>query len=245
VTDIFREVEEEVRRERLEQLWKKYSDYIIAGVALVVIAVAGFELWRIYQQKQLIKASDEYTAAVQLGAAGQSAQAAELFSRLTANAPGGYRAVSRLQQADAMMAADNRVDAIALYRQISSGSDPYLGAIAKIHLAWALADQAPRSEIETLLAPLSSAANAWSPLAREILAYLNCRDGETNAAISQYQSIVADPNTPQALRQRALIMAGFLRAGGDKNYGTVPAPPVSAAQKPGVNPAGVGGPPSK
>lgn len=240
MTDIFREVEEEVRRERIEQLWKQYGDYIIAGAAIIIIAVASFELWRVYEQKQLIKASDEYTAALQLASTGQSAQAAELFSKLAATAPGGYSAVSRLQQAETLMAVGNRVDAIAVYKQIASSSDPFLAAIARINLGWALVDQSPKSEIESLLSPLLAAGNAWAPLAHEIIAYADYRVGESNAAIDEYQSILADRNSPQSLRQRALVMAAFLKSRGDKSYGTVPLPPAASA--PGAKPAGAGGP---
>jgi hypothetical protein len=245
VTDIFREVEEEVRRERIEQIWKRYGDYIIAGVALAVIAMAAFELWRVYEQKQLIKASDEYSIALQLTASGQPVQAAEIFGKLAASAPAGYRAVSRLQQADAMMTTGNRADAIAIYRQMSSGSDLYLAAIAKIHLGWAVVDRSSKSDMESLLSPLLAAGNAWSPLARELIAYAEYRAGDAKAAISDYQSIIADQNSPQALRQRALVMAAFLKAGGDKNYGIVPSLPAPAAPTPSTVSAGAGAPQAK
>jgi len=39
VADIFQEVDEEVRRERLKKLWDKYSIVIIA-LAILVVAVA-------------------------------------------------------------------------------------------------------------------------------------------------------------------------------------------------------------
>jgi hypothetical protein len=241
VTDIFREVEEDVRRERLEQLWKRYGDYIIAGAAIVIIAVAGFELWRVYEQKQLLKASDEYSLAMQLAGSGQSAEAAELFAKLAARAPSGYGAISRLQQADALMTADNRTSAIALYREVSSGNDPYLAAIAKLRLGWAIADQTRKSDIESLLSPLLAADNAWSPLARELVAYADYRAGDRDAAARAYQSIIADENSPQSLRQRATVMAAFLKAGGDREYGTVP--PAPARPTTATGPARAGGPP--
>ena len=43
LTDIFHEVDEEVRRERLQKLWERYSIYIIA---LAVLIVAGVGAWR-------------------------------------------------------------------------------------------------------------------------------------------------------------------------------------------------------
>jgi len=37
VTDIFHEVDEEVRREQLKKLWERFGGYIIAACVLVVI----------------------------------------------------------------------------------------------------------------------------------------------------------------------------------------------------------------
>ena len=58
MTDIFREVEEDVRRERFEKLWKQYGDYVVALAALLVIGAAGYQLWRYYEARQIAKASD-------------------------------------------------------------------------------------------------------------------------------------------------------------------------------------------
>jgi len=49
VSDIFSEVEEEVRRERWEKLWKNYNGVIIAAAAIIVTAVAGWQAWDRYQ----------------------------------------------------------------------------------------------------------------------------------------------------------------------------------------------------
>ena len=41
--NFLREVEEEIRRERFERLWKEYGTYFIAGAALIVIGVLGYK----------------------------------------------------------------------------------------------------------------------------------------------------------------------------------------------------------
>ncbi|MGD0192645.1 MAG: tetratricopeptide repeat protein [Rhizomicrobium sp.] len=245
MTDIFQEVEEDVRRERLEQFWKKYSDYIYAGVALVIIAVASFELWTVYEKKQQTQASEEYLVASRMLQSGQSTLAAEMLAKLAKTAPGGYAAVSRLQEADALLNAGNRADALALYRQIADGNDPQLGAIARIHLAWALVDEEPEADVKALLAPADAAGAAWSPLTREVLAYADYRAGDSASAIRIYNSLVAAKTTPEGLRQRAQIMAQFLAAGGDAESGKVPPPLQNSAQTPGGDPAAPEGPPSK
>jgi hypothetical protein len=230
VSDIFHEVEEEVRRERLEQIWKEYGDYIVAAACLLIIGVAGLQLWRVYETRESAKASEAYTQAEQLYEAGQTDMAAQAFAHIAATAPGGYAAVARLQEADAMMASGKRDDALALYKKIAGGDNKLFAEVARIHEAWAIADTASRADLETLLAPLTDANNAWRFTAREILAYADYRDGLTAKAATEYASLAASPGAPSQMHARALAMATFLKGGGDKNYGTVPQTPEEAMQ---------------
>ncbi len=46
VSDIFHEVDEEVRRERFKQLWERYSIFIVAIAVLIIAGVGG---WRGYE----------------------------------------------------------------------------------------------------------------------------------------------------------------------------------------------------
>ena len=222
MADIFREVEEEVRRERYERLWKKYRDHITAAGALIIIGVAGYQLYRVYEQREENKASIAYAAASEMLDRGQAAAAAPQLAALAKSAPGGYAAVSKLAEADALFSAGQKGDAIRIYQQIASGNDPYLGAAARLHAAWAMADSAPRSDVDALLAPLLDKSSAWYQLAREIVAYEDLRSGNRSAALTAYRDIAADPDTPSNLKTRAQAMAQFINAGGDANYGNVP-----------------------
>jgi hypothetical protein len=228
VSDIFREVEEDVRRERLEKLWKKYGDYIIAGMAVIVVGVAGFKLWQHYQAVQIAKASVAYSTAMQLGNGGKSAEAAQVFANIAKNAPRGYAASARLAEADALFADGKTADAVALYKTIAQEDKTELGDLARIREAWALANSASKSDLQTLLAPLTDPKSAWRFMAREIIAYCDFRDGALKAAQSEYESLTAESDAPEAVRRRAAAMASLIRAGGGANYGTVP-PPLKPA----------------
>lgn len=224
MTDIFHEIEEEVRRERYEKLWKEYGDYVIAAGAFLVIAAAGWQLWRYYEQRERLRASDEYAAAAQVLESGQSAAAAEAFGKLADSAPSGYAQVSRLQEAGALLASGRTDDALKLYKEIASGRDEILGGVARIRGAWAIADTGSRSDIEAMLGPLTDPSNAWNLMAREVLAYSDYRSGQIKRALAEYKSLSTDRKAPTALHERAAAMAVFLGAGGGVNYGTVPPP---------------------
>jgi hypothetical protein len=228
VTDIFREVEEDVRRERFEKLWKQYGDYAIAGVAVIVLAVAGWQFWRYYHAKDIARASSAYTAASNRAANGDAIGAAADFAKLAKDAPSGYSTLAKLQQANALLGAGSTGDAVTIYKEIEQGSDQSLAAVARLRHAWAIVDLAPKSEVQTLLAPLSDPTSAWKYSAREVLAYADYHAGDDKTAASEFKGLAADKNAPAQMRQRAKLMETFLEAGGGADVGNVPpAPPVA------------------
>jgi len=231
VSDIFREVEEEVRKERLDKLWKQYGDYIVAGACFLVIGAAGFQIWKTYDQKQRLKASDQYTVAQSLMDGGQPVQAADAFGHLADTAPSGYKELARLQHADALMASGERGDALGIYKQIASGDDEILAAIAKLHAAWGIVDTQPRADVVAMLGNLDDEKSPWRPLAQEILAYADYRAGNTKAALAEYTALAAGAKPTSNLKVRAKYMADFLKAGGDTNYGKVPEPPAPPTEQ--------------
>ena len=134
MSDIFREVEEDVRKERLQKLWKAYGDYAIALIALIVLSVAGYELWQRYEESQRAKASAEFVTAQHVNNAAQSVAS---FDSLSKTAPGGYGELAKLAEADAMPAAGQTQSAIGLYKDIANSDSGPVGATA---LARRLAD---------------------------------------------------------------------------------------------------------
>ena len=231
MSDIFREVEEEVRQERLQKWWKKYGDYVIAGVSVIAITVGGYKLWQHYQEQQRLKASSEYQSAVQMTQAEQNDKAAQSFAHIAENAPKGYALLAKLSQADALLAQGKRNEAIAIYTNIAKNENDGLGEMARIRAAWAQADALPAGELKKLLDPLLESKTAWRFMAREILAYRDYRDGRTENAQKEYTALAAATEAPESLRQRAQAMATLLRTSGGENYGYVPPPEDASAQK--------------
>lgn len=243
MSDIFREVEEEVRREQYEKLWLKYRDHVIAAASLVIIGVAGFQLYRVYELRETEKASVAYEAASQLLESNQPQAAEPQFAALAKSAPSGYARLSQLAEADALFAANQHNAAISLYKQIANDNDPYFSAVARLHAAWTVVDGAPKSEVQTLLGPLTDPGSAWHDLAQEILAYADLREGNAAEALKSYRQLAADPKAPSSLHVRASAMVRFLNGGGAITYGHVPPPPKTASPIL-PSPAGPKSPPS-
>jgi len=220
VSDIFREVEEDVRRERLQKLWKAYGSYAVVAIALLFAGIAGWQVWERREQQERQKVSDAFIAAQRIT---NPQSAASAFADMARTAPTGYAQVARLSQAGAMLTSGQRDGAIDLYKQIAKDDSGLIGSVARLRAGWALAETASRTELVELLKPLDQPGNAWRLNAREVLAYADYRAMDTKSALTKYSELAADPESPQGLRSRAQAMAAFLKNGGAVNYGTVPA----------------------
>jgi hypothetical protein len=177
LSDIFQEVEEDVRRERFEQIWKQYGDYIIAGVALVLIAIAGFELWQRYEENQKLKASETFIAAQQLADAGNINQASAAFEVVSKNAPDGYAKMARLSQAGVLEVDGQRGEALMILKSVAKDDTGLIGSIARLRAAWILAVDGPRADMDSMLAPLTDPTSPWRFTAREVMAYADYHAG--------------------------------------------------------------------
>lgn len=224
MSDIFREVEEEVRREQYQKLWKKYGNYAIAGAALIVIGVAGYQLWQQWDRSQREEASRQYHAAEQLADAGRLAEAENAFGKLAQEGPAGYAALSKFHQAAIMLASGKRDQALALYGQLAQLKDSNLAGVARLRMAWAQAEYTPREQLEKNLAPVMAPDSAWRQAALEVLAYADLRQGRRDAAVKEYEQLAADTKATQGVRDRSHAMAEFLKANPSVNAITPPQP---------------------
>jgi hypothetical protein len=235
VSDIFREVEEEVRQERLQKWWKKYGDYVIAGISAIAITVAGYKLWQHYQEQQRLKASSQYQSATQLLTTGQYDLATQAYAQIAKNSPSGYSHLARLSQADSLLAQGKTDEAVAVYTALMNDDKAGIGEVARIRAAWAQADTKSTNDLRTLLAPINDDKSGWRFMAREILAYRTYRDGKTKEAQKEFETLASSADAPASLRQRAAAMATLIRTSGGENFGTVPPPvppkPVAPAQQ--------------
>ena len=222
MSDIFREVEEDVRRDRLEKFWKTYGAWVIVLALLVLVAIGAYEFWQRQQAAQHLRDSDIYAAAQRISDPGQAAPA---FGKLADSAKGGYRLIAELSQANALFASGRVLDAVNLYKQIGEADSGEVGAVARLRAAWLLSANAPRGDLEKLLAPLDTPAGAWRALAHEVLAFSDYRGAKVKQASAEYHALTEDAEAPESLRARARAMAAFLDSGAGGDSGTVPPPP--------------------
>lgn len=213
MADIFQEVQEDLRRERLKAFWDRYGTAIVVVMLVVVVGVGGWRGWQYFENQKAAAAGDRYEAASQLAEQGKAAEARAAFAAIAADAPAGYRTISKLREADEAAKADKPA-ALKLYQAIANdgAADADLRSAARVRGAYVAVDAGTREDVKALAEPLAAADGAWSTLAREALGLAAYKAGDAAEARRQFESVVADPDAPGSSRQRADLMLAVLPA---------------------------------
>jgi hypothetical protein len=211
VSELFDEVDEEVRREQLKKLWDKYSLYIIAAAILIIAAVGGWRGYQYLEAKKAAEASATFNRAVELSEQGKHEEAEKAFADLAATAPFGYRLLSRFHQAAELAPRDPKA-AAKMFDDLAADSSigPLQQELARIRAAGLLVDSATYSEMKQRLEQDTGPSATFRHTARELLALSALRTNDMTAARQWLDQMSADAETPPSIRSRAEALQALL-----------------------------------
>ena len=211
MSELFDEVDEEVRRDQLKQLWDRYSILIVAAALLIIAGVGGWRGYQYFEAKKAAEAGASFDKAVELSEANKHTEAEAAFNELAAKAPSGYRMLARLRAAAEVASHDPKA-AAKLYDDIAA--DRSIGAeqqdLARIRAAGLLVDSAPYSEMLQRLESSTGPEATFRHTARELLALSAWHANDAAAARKWLDLIANDGETPPSLRSRAEAMQALL-----------------------------------
>ena len=211
MSELFDEVDEDVRRDQLKKLWDQYSIYIVAAALLIIASVGG---WRGYQYLEVKKAAEAGAAfdkAVELSDANKHAEAEAAFADLAAKAPSGYRVLARLRTATEVASRDQQA-AAKMFDEIAA--DRSVGAaerdLARIRAAQLLLEKSTYPDMKQRLEAAAAPGATFRHTARELLALSAWRTNDS-AATRQWLDLIAnDGESPPSLRSRAEALQALL-----------------------------------
>ena len=211
MSDLLREVDEEIRRERYMRLWDRFGIYVVGAALLVVIAVAGWRGWEWYQAREAAKSGARFEAALQLASDGKRAEAEAAFNELSKDATAGYRTLARFRVAAEAAKTDQQAGVAAFDALAADQSlEPALRDIARLHAGYLLVDTAPVAEITERMKPLQSPAAPFHHSANELVGLAHYRAGEFEAAGKIFAALAGDAGAPPSMRQRLQMMNALL-----------------------------------
>jgi hypothetical protein len=220
VADIFNEVDEEIRRERLRSLWDRYSIVIIAVAVLIVAGIGGWRAYEYYVGQKAAVAGAAFEEAVTLSEQGKHAEAEKAFAKVVGEAPKGYAVLARFRAAAELAEANpgKPDEAVKAYEALAA--DASLGQmwqdLAGLRAAFLLVDTAPYADLRGRLEPAAGAGRPYRHTARELLALSAFRANDVTEAKRYIDMITTDAETPPGSRQRIEVLSALIAGEGKK-----------------------------
>jgi len=199
MADIFDEINEELKQDRMAALWQRYGKYLIAVVVAIVAGVSLSQGYSYYSAQRDGRSADAFFQAILSDdiPAGLSAAAPDLND--------GYGLLAEFRSAAALAEAGQASEAEQAYLAVAERTDGEqiyrdIALLLSVMHAPATADA---NDLQARLAPLTASSSSLQGLALEQAAALDLRRGDKAAAIDKLNRLVALTEIPSSLRQRA------------------------------------------
>ena len=213
MVDVFGEVDEQLRAERLRTFLQRAVPLFIAALVLSVLAVLG--VWGVekYRTSLSDKASQAYGEALDAETKGDDAKAFDLFGNV-AKSGGAYGALALMQQGGIRMDQNKSAEAAALFDKASAATkNPMIADIASLKSAYALMDTATLSQMSDKLTPLTAPERPYHAQAREALAMAKLAAGQPKEAKADLVALSLGSDTADSMRQRAQAIIALIDSG--------------------------------
>lgn len=208
----FREVEENYRREQLENFAKRYGVWIVAALILFLAAIGGWIYWQNQRQQQAAEQSEELNRIFADIAAERLDTVPQRLERLSESHSEAVRASALLTRAAVALERNDREAAIASYRELADDEgmvDSYRN-LATLRLTALQFDQLQPDEVIGRLQPLAQPGQPWFGTAGELTALAHLRANRNEQAGQLFAAIAADRQVPESIRSRAVQIASTL-----------------------------------
>lgn len=198
------EVDEEYRRDRAMQVWRRYQWPLVGAIVALLVGVAGYEIWRTYSRDRAEAAGLAFTNAQALAQDGKHADAAQAFASLAKTGPDGYKLLAAFQDAGQLVRAKDVAGAVAVYDRLAADSkvDAEYRDLARYFAALNGFDTLSAEDLRSRLGAIPT-TSPWNSLARELLAQVELKAGARDTARKLLTELSDDPQAPLGVRGRA------------------------------------------
>lgn len=201
---LMREVDEDIRRDKFDDAWRKYRVYIIGTAVSIVLVVASNTFWKSYVTSTRDAASDAYVTSL-TSAAAEGADVSAVWNENRASLSGGYVGLSYLQEAAVLLKAGKAEEALNVYATLSSDTtaENRLRELAQLLAGRIEYDLGKYAEARGRFITLAGDDGIWSFSAQESLALIDIAEGNIADAVEKLKALAANPATPEAIHERA------------------------------------------
>lgn len=213
--NIFREVDEELRSDRMRALWRRIAPFVIGAAVAIVAVVAINEGWSWYTNSQSARSSEELYAALASADKDDLTAAQAELDTLAANGSGGYPVLAEFAKASLLAKSGDTAGAVAAYDALANAqSNVRLRELALLQAATLLVDTGTLADVEARVGTIATEDNPMRRVARELIGLAQFKAGDATAAKTSFEAVLNDPLAQEGIRNRvAYYIAQMTSAG--------------------------------
>lgn len=212
----FREVNEEIRQDRARALWDRFGPWALAIAVLVVLGTALFVAWEYWVESRANRSGDAFSQALTLANEGRSDEALGALQDLEIEGYGAYPLLARMRAATVLAAKGDKAGAVASFDQVAADTSipGVIRDMARLRAALILVDSGSYADVSARAETLTGDTNPLRHSARETLGLSAWKEGRSADALTLFEQIVADTETPRNVRERATMLVELIRGQG-------------------------------
>ncbi len=198
-----REVDEELQRERLRNLWQKYRFAVIGFVLGILLVTIGHEVYYSWRQKVSLAESDSFENAAILAYTGETDKAVDILKKLSADGRTGYAPLAEMKLAGIYFTQNKPQEGIASLNKVMASDAPeQLKAVATIAYVGQMFETEDATKLQSMLKPYLTGTSNFVGSAAELSAALHLKAGDEAAAKKVLEDTIANEKTAPVVKNR-------------------------------------------
>tara|TARA_A100001037_G_scaffold306814_1_gene356014 strand:+ start:18067 stop:18720 length:654 start_codon:yes stop_codon:yes gene_type:complete len=213
LADIFHDIEDALKQDRLKKLWR-WGRWPLAAIIIIIIGIViAFVLVRDAAETRKLEQAEIFHDAFKALEEGKPSDAAEMYLELAKSSDDpAYLIFSQFRAAEAYLSDENLAGALETYDVIAANTDvPKIYRDLAIYISSdLLLDTLDFRQINEKLAPILLEGNIWRPMAQETLALSAIKAGKKDHARELLSALTLDASAPEGLKDRAAQILAVL-----------------------------------
>ena len=211
MSDIFQEVDEDLRRDRTTQFMKRYGGMFATVMVLLVAATAGWQAWQAWQKSQREAETARLVSALSAATAGPAKGVEALSAYAAGKTPNDFAVIARMNEAGLLILDGKAAEAVAIYDSVAANGSANViyRDLATLMSVMHQIGTGDAAKLQARLQPLSAETSPWRFSARELTALLAARSGDREKARTLFQQLADDSLAPTGVRSRAADLAAL------------------------------------
>jgi len=207
-----REVDEELRKDQALHVWQNYGRWIIGLVVVGLIAFGGWLYWQSHSDTRRGEEGEKLKTAIEALNTNKAPEADAALKELATSSSSGFSAAARFAQADTLLAKNDLKGGAAILGGIAGDSNvpQEFRDLALVRQTATEFDSLKPDQVVARLGGIAVKDSPWFGSAGEMVAIAQLRMGKRAEAGKLFADISKTDGVPQAIRTRALQMAGVL-----------------------------------